>query len=136
MYKCKHFKIQELVPPEVYKDRGDKAWYLLDDRALETLDTLREHFGPTTVNNWLWEGRRMNSGLRTCDSKYGTQYSQHRFGRAFDPIFKGIDTEEVREYVLSHQDEFPHIRGLELKVAWLHFDIGNRPGDDIYTFNP
>jgi len=51
MYKCDHFKIQELVSPGVYKDRGDKAWELLDDRLLMTLDKLRERYGPIIVNN-------------------------------------------------------------------------------------
>lgn len=135
MYKCKHFKIQELVPKHVYKDRGDKAWYLLDDRALETLDQLREQFGPVTVNNWMWGGGRQWSGLRTEQSPVGTMYSQHRLGRAFDPLFR-VDIDEVRSYVLDHPDEFPYIRGIEMKVAWLHFDLGNRPGNHINTYNP
>ena len=136
MYKTKHFTITELVPPDVYEARGDRAWSLLDDRALETLDALRDKFGKTTVNNWQWNGFRKWSGLRTPGSPYFSKYSQHTFGRAFDCIFAETTAEEVREYVLEHQDEFPHIRGIELDVTWLHFDVGNRPGDDIYTFNP
>ncbi len=136
MYKTKHFTITELVPPHVYEERGDKAWSLLDDRALKTLDTLRDKFGSTTVNSWSWNGDRMWSGLRTSESPYGSEYSQHRYGRAFDCIFKEKTAEEVREYVLANQDEFPYIRGIELDVSWLHFDVGNRPGDNIYTFSP
>ncbi len=37
MFKCKHFGIKELVSKKVFSDRGNKAWALLDDRALRTL---------------------------------------------------------------------------------------------------
>lgn len=136
MYTCKHFSIKELVPKHVYKSRKDKAWLCFDDRALETLDALREKFGKATVNNWAWGGNRNWSGLRTPRSPYGTMYSQHRYGRAFDVIFAEVAAEEAREYVLSNPDEFPHIKGIELGVSWFHFDVGNRWGDGIQTFTP
>lgn len=136
MYKCEYFMLQELVPKHVYKDRGQKAWELLDDRALRTLDGLRRMFGVTVVNNWHGGGDRQWSGLRTPESPYGSQYSQHRLGQAFDCIFAEKSAEEVREYILSHQHEFPYIRGIELGVSWLHFDVGNRRGEEIFAFHP
>lgn len=136
MYKCKYFKIQELVPEHVYAARGEKAWYLLDDRALKTLDKLRETFGPLICNSWSWGGNRKWSGLRTPESQYYSPYSQHTYGRAFDLISSQKTAEELREYVLNNQEEFPYIRGIELEVSWLHFDVGNRPTDSIYTFKP
>ncbi len=136
MYKCKYFSITELVSPDVYEARGDKAWSLLDDRALKTLDTIREKFGPTTVNSWSWNGPRKWSGLRTPDSPDYRKYSQHTYGRAFDCIFKDTTAEEVREYILANQEEFPHIGGIELGTSWLHFDTRNNEGDTIFTFTP
>ncbi len=138
-YKCKHFVIEELVPPQVFKDRGQKAWELLDVRALMTIDALREKFGSMTINNWKWNGDRQWSGLRTSDSPYYSPYSQHSFGRAFDCIFKDISTEEVRVYILENPEEFPYIKGIELdgtkiKVSWLHFDVRNV--DTLSTFRP
>ena len=50
-YKCDYFAIHELIPPSVYEARGEKAWELLDDRLLKTIDTLRDRFGPATINN-------------------------------------------------------------------------------------
>lgn len=134
MYKCDYFLIQELVPRHVYKDRGQKAWSLFDDRALRTLDTIRRKFGVTVVNTWHNGGDREWSGLRTSESPYGSQYSQHRLGGAFDCIFPHTDAETVRGYILSHQHEFPFIRGIESGVSWLHFDVGNREGDTINVF--
>jgi hypothetical protein len=136
MYKCEHFVIQELVPQHVYEDRGWRAWELLDDRALLTLDLLRKEFGATIVNNWHTGGDRGWSGLRTSLSPYGTQYSQHRLGQAFDCIFPHRASEDVREHVLAHPEEFPFIRELELGISWFHFSVGNRRGGGIFTYNP
>jgi hypothetical protein len=136
MYKCKYFKIYELVPKHVYEDLGESAWILLDSRALEMLDKIREFSGPLIVNNWKWGGDREWSGLRTPESPYGTSYSQHRFGRAFDCISSQKSSQELREHILNNPEDFPYIRGIELDVSWLHFDTGNRPGKGIYTFKP
>tara|TARA_R110000868_G_scaffold36278_16_gene128896 strand:+ start:313 stop:726 length:414 start_codon:yes stop_codon:yes gene_type:complete len=135
IYTCKHFIIQELVPEHVLNDRGiHKPWELLDPRALITLDALRDKFGSCTVNNWKWGGNREWSGLRTEQSPYGTQYSQHRFGRAFDCIFADHTAEEVRTYVMANPEEFPHIGAIELGTSWFHFDCRNCNG--IMAFNP
>jgi len=45
IYKCKHFGIKELVSEGTYNKRGEKAWQLLDDRILRTIDFLRETYG-------------------------------------------------------------------------------------------
>lgn len=167
MYKCKHFKLDELVPPEILdqvKDKPWKGWCMFDDRALITLDKLQEKYGTTTVNNYKWGGNRKYSGFRPhncvicdkcsncwaynvqfndncpkCDSyefkPLGSKFSQHKFGRGFDLIFKHESAEKVREYVLSHSDEFPFITAIELGVSWFHFDTRNMDREDgIFTF--
>ncbi len=128
MYKCEYFKIQELVPRHVYDKRGDKSWELLDETALIVLDQLHEKYSTMVVNNWLWGGSRQWSGLRTPRSPYGTIYSQHQFGRAFDVIFKYHSAESVRQDVLNNLDWFPFITGLEMGVNWFHFDVRNCKG--------
>ncbi len=132
MYKCKYFKIQELVPENAYAERGEKAWELLDERALITLDTLHDKYGTMIINNWLWGGPRQWSGLRTASSPYGTMYSQHRFGRAFDVIFKNYDADHVRQEVLNNPEWFPLITSLELDVSWFHFDVRNCERIKVY----
>jgi len=134
MYQCKHFIIQELVPPHIYHKRGDKAWELLDAKALRMLDAVRERFGVTTVNNWHLGRDREWSGLRTADSPYFSATSQHTFGRAFDCIFNGVSAEDARRYILAHSDEFPFITSMELGTSWLHFDVRNC--DAVKTFYP
>ena len=90
-YKCKYFKIQELVPPHIYEKRGDKSWELLDSRALMAIDSLRDLYGPIIINTWASGGNRKWSGLRTPEYEGYSETSQHTFGRAFDCIFKNTD---------------------------------------------
>jgi len=136
MYKCKHFIIQELVDPATYRMRGDKAWELLDNRLLITLDKLRNRYGRMTINNWKWGSDRKWSGLRTKESPYYSAYSQHTFGRAADCLFADYTAEQVRQDILNDKDhdDFKYINSLELGVSWLHFDIRNT--DRIKAFKP
>lgn len=141
MYKPEYFTIRELVPPQVYNVRGEKSLQLLDDRALITIDTLRKEFGPAVINSWSfwkkdkWYGEvRKWSGLRIKGCPYGSQFSQHRYGRAFDMIFKDTSAEVVRQDILANPDKYPHIMSLELGVPWLHFDTRNC--DRIMTYTP
>jgi len=136
MYKCKHFIIQELVDPDTYAKRGDRAWQLLDERALITLDKLRKRYGQMTVNNWKWGGDRKWSGLRTPESKWYSLYSQHTYGRAFDCLFADTTAEEVRQDILANPDDdtFKLIGSIELGVSWLHYDVRNC--DRIFAFKP
>jgi hypothetical protein len=134
MYRCKHFGIQELVPPKVYEDRGSKAWELLDDRLLKTVDALRERFGACIINNWSFGGSYSESGLRTPESKHYRPYSQHSFGRAADCKFK-VDIEIIRQYILSNPDSFEYINFVELDTpSWLHIDVRNT--NRIATWSP
>ena len=138
MYKCKHFEIHELVPQDVYEKYGEKAWQFFDVSLLETLDQLREHFGSLTVNTWKWGGHLSQRGLRSFDYGGIGNRSLHKLGKAIDCSSKVHSSEDMRQYILNNQEQFPHIRGLELDVSWLHFDTRNRDGNvgNIFTFKP
>lgn len=134
MYRCKHFSIQELVPPDVYRARGFKAWELLDDRLLMAVDALRERFGECVINNWSFGGGYTESGLRTPGCDHYRPYSQHSFGRAADCKFK-VDAEIIRQYILSNPDKFEYINFLELDTpSWVHIDVRNTKR--IATWSP
>lgn len=139
MYVPKYFAAHELVPPHIFQQRGAKSFELLDDRVLITLDALREKFGPLVVNNYHSGGDRKWSGLRTqgfygSAAAYEASLSQHKFGRAADCLPSKTTAEAMRQYVLAHPDEFPHITFLETDVSWFHFDVRNcKP---ITTWSP
>lgn len=127
MYKSKHFKVEEFVPPDVMSARGGKAIELMDERIIITADKLKEVFtdGTITINNWLWGGDRVSSGLRTPSSTHYSPYSQHTFGRAIDAVFSSYHINEVRDYILDHQDQFPYVNFMEVDISWLHVDCRN-----------
>jgi hypothetical protein len=143
--KAEYFKIQELVPPCVYSARGNKAWELIDDRLIYTIDQLRRKFGTTIINTWHSGGDQSQSGLRTYEYylqdgnneiefnkrlveamlKFNKSYSQHKYGRAADCLFSGVTADEVREYIFTNPHKFEYINGIERNVSWLHIDVRN-----------
>jgi hypothetical protein len=105
----------------------------LNPHALMALDSLRDFFdAPITVNNWLWGGPFSYRGLRPLDCSVGADYSQHRFGNAFDCDVSGVTAEEARVLILGAKDDFgiQHINCIEADVNWLHFDCRNIPYED------
>lgn len=138
-FKPKWFILEELVPKAVFIARGERGWELLDSRALASLDSLRQTFGPVIVNDWHAGGRFQNSGLREWTAQDGAVWSQHKFGRAFDTKFKRATPREVFDYVLAFPDKFPFITVLEnvnVTETYLHFDTRNHFRKGIWIVNP
>ena len=134
MYKCKHFKIEELVSQATLAYLGEEAcWKLFDERALMMLDKLRETFGPATVNDWIFGGKHDSRGFRAPNDPDGARYSDHRFGRAFDVIFQKKSAKDVRAYIIAHKEDFPFITCIEDGVSWLHFSCRNTNRIEIIT---
>lgn len=144
MYTPKFFETREFVPKQVYAVRGEKSLQLMDDRILITSDQCRTQFGRAVINTWFfwndkapaWIGRtsRNWSGLRIKGCPYGSQFSQHRHGRAFDMLFEEVTAQEAREYILANPDKFPYITSLEKGVGWLHVDCRNV--EPVMTYKP
>lgn len=138
-YRPPHFIIQELVDPEIFERLGDGTWGLLDERALRALESVREKFGPITVNNWHRGGRYKESGLRRSDTTTGAPKSAHKQGKAFDCKPSKISVHEMYHYIINNPDEFPLIRrveSIEYATTWVHLDTVEHPGKGIRVFNP
>ena len=125
MYRPRYFRVEELVPPEIYQARGDQAIELMDERVLVTLDLLREQFGSCVVNDWCFGGSYEQSGLRTPDAPEYSYTSQHSFGRAADCKFYNTSAHDARQYVIRNKHRFKLISFLEDDVDWFHFDVRN-----------
>ena len=127
MYKCRHFALHEVVPQAMIDKRGVKAWELLDERMLITLDRLRDRYGKMRMNDYHWGGSDQYRGLRTPESADYSDTSQHAFGRAADPIFMGVTAEQVRQDLIADPTAkcFEFITSIELGVSWFHFDVRN-----------
>jgi len=138
-YKPKHFRIEELVDPVVYKRFGQRALMFFDSRLLVTADAVREYFDqPMIINNWKTRGNYSHRGFRRPNCKVGAGFSQHKFGRAIDFDIKGLTAEEVRIEILNNQKHpaFTHITTLERGVSWVHLDIRMQDSDEIILINP
>lgn len=138
MYRCEHFRIEELVPPEAMDLVENEAilWWLFDDRLLRVADRLRKDYGPMTVNDWPWGGEYTDSGLRLPGSQYYIPTSQHAHGRALDLKPREVSVGEVRQDITGRlRDYMCQVTGVELGVSWLHIDVRNTNGQ-LHTFKP
>lgn len=145
-FRCKYFKIKELVHPSFLGTSESILWGLLDERLLRMLDAIREKYGPCTINaNGLTD-----CGLRKMGSSTGASFSAHKFGRAMDVHIRDIELAaaqitndtarknyKVREYnrvrnELMADSKFSVLNfentasGYPNGITWLHIDVVNR----------
>lgn len=144
MYKCNYFELRELVPESIFELMGDGAWGLFDERLLELIDDIRDHFGlPMVVNNWAHEGEFQFRGYRPQGCGVGSPTGAHYKGKAvdFNIIDKGhiLPSETVSSSILKLRRKFPELRGVEIVNGWSHVDTMIRPGQkgsSICVFSP
>ena len=131
IYKPKHFPIEELIPESMMHLPGHRLWMLFDPRGLLTLDMLRKRYGAMVVNNYKYDGDNHFCGYRPPNCKVGSEFSQHRFGRGFDPHPTDFTAEDIRQDIkqLNYEQRnsvgLGGIRRMEEGISWLHFDTGN-----------
>jgi hypothetical protein len=121
----KNLWLDEYIPKELYLKFEKKPHILIGllDRRLVIADQLlRDKFGSVTINNWWNGGNRNWSGIRTPDSSYYSQTSQHSWGRGSDKIFTNATAQEVREYIKGMYEELG-ITCIEENVTWVHSDV-------------
>ena len=134
--RCKHFKIWELVPPNLYGGYDEyKLWWLFDDRILLTLDMLHDQYGKIVINDWKNGGDLKEGGYRLSTSSIGALFSQHKYGRAADAKFLDVPVGVVRQDCIDRRyDCFKFITAIELGVNWFHFDVRNTDSEELLTF--
>ncbi len=145
MRECTHFDIEELVSEAVFRKYGIRAWAFFDPRLLVTIDWLRENIGkPIIINNWVWSGDLSQRGLRenTCaivvEKTEGDiiYLSGHVLGMAVDFDVEGMTSEEVRKWIIEHQDELPFPVRLEKGVSWCHLGVDVIGNNKVELFKP
>lgn len=132
MYKCKYFKLQELVSPIVYNKFGEFAWCFFDENILRDLDLIRKRFGQAiTINSWLYGGNTTQCGFRSnmdklVQDKKTVYCSAHCMGKATD--LHSSDNVRLFNliYELISKGELSAIKRLEsrksTKDGWVHID--------------
>ena len=159
LYNSKRFKPFELVDKATYESFADKSlsdiYDLFDWRLLKAIDDLmdklEEHYKKSLkiiCNNWKWHKNPKAPdyfqwrGLRNEKCKGYSAGSQHNYIKsvrkvtALDFDVFGIKAEDVRNFIVEHQNEdwAKIIGGLEDDVNWVHLDIRSRLSNKIIQF--
>jgi len=148
----KYFGIFELVDKKVYNTFGETSWQFFDTDTLHVLLVIREGIGkPIDINNWKWNGQYQERGLRTNigyitkkKTLKGKLYlSGHVLGKAFDFKIQGMNSDDVRKWIVDHQDIIPckvRLENMKLStgktISWVHVDtkfLDKNP--KVYLFN-
>ena len=138
MYICTHFKIEELVPPEIITKYGSsQAWSLLTDPIKQTADMIRNYFNDSMFINR--PPQQTQRGLRTPASADYSPTSQHALGNAIDFDLFHFTPALIRETILAHPNDpaFEMIGGLEdfVGMSWVHVDCRPRLNNQILVFS-
>lgn len=132
IYKCRYFKLQELVSPLVFDKYGAFAWSFFDENILRDLDKIREKFGSAlTINTWLFGGGTTQCGFRSnmdkmVKEKTGLYCSAHTMGKAFD--LHAYDSVKLFYLIkdMIERGELLAVKRLESRSnthdGWVHID--------------
>lgn len=141
-YKCKYFRIEELVSKQVFDKYGQTAWQFFDEKLLINIDWLREELGlKITINNWLWGGKYSQRGYR-CNldqivldkTSQGKIYCTAHIGQGVDFDIEDMASKEFRIWIECNKYKIPHAIRIENNVSWNHMDIRD-VGVKVYFFN-
>jgi hypothetical protein len=128
-YRCKYFKIEEIMCPELLKANGEElCWWMWNKYILWTVDVMRELYGVSAlINNWKQGGQFSYRGARPSTYTQTGPLDPHKFLIALDVNFGQIPASTVINDILTkpNQPEFQFISGLELGVTWNHLDVRN-----------
>lgn len=122
-----HFDLREFIDPITFNEFGADSIKKIDNRLFAIAEKVHQITGvAVTINNWLWGGRRHESGTRRQDTKTGAAHSAHKFndtnpGKAIDFVVTGMSAVEVNKLIMEHEGEF--------------YDLGVRQMEDI-SFTP
>jgi hypothetical protein len=139
MKKSKYFRLEELVPPEIFKSEGENAWNHLSSDLIDSIDGLSEFLHEKlntekdhiviTINNWLWVkvNPLTESGYRIPATKTGAPKSEHKLGNAVDAKVKGFNAGDIQKLILQYQDDPRLLKITRMEAnpptsSWTHID--------------
>lgn len=149
IYKCKHFRIEELVCNHVLQSYSEnQAWSFLDEDLKKTIDIIREILNvPLTVNQPKLQVYQRGLRCHSCNlvKSNNTPYvTTHLQGKAADlvlPANCGMTAEDARHKIQIHADLLPCDIRFEHRqngkpISWIHVDVrGNEKGEKVYWFD-
>jgi len=148
VYKSKYFKAYELVSKIVYGKFGENSYQFFNKDILIDLDLIRETYSsPIIINNWFWNGKYQESGLRSnCDSivknKSCLYLSAHCLGCGFDLKDK-INLNQNNKKLYNHIIDliknkklktFKRLENIKKTPNWVHIDAFQTYNNDLIIF--
>jgi len=144
-----NFDIRELVHPDIFDICGMRSKAYINPHLPTTLETLKrcltelldsDKVESVVVNNWIWGGAYIDSGLRLPRGNVGSKLSGHKFGTCADTKYNHHTPQEVFAFITENQELFPYISRMEdisATPTWNHIEVGDseRVGN-IYIFKP
>jgi len=132
----RNFFEDELIPPAIYNNKRLKNEWFIDKGTLKIQQSIRNYYGPMTVNNWYHGGIFRYRGYRNPSCPEGSKLSMHRHMKAMDndpadcPATKIID--DIIKYNKLLKNGNPrHIRipYFAYRITCVEYSIGGRrPG--------
>lgn len=138
----KYFDVREFVPPQIWNKFGEKSIWFIDPKVISIATAYREFFEvPIIINNWFIGGKYMYRGYRPPRVNIGTEFSQHKSGRAFDCHSPSISVKEMYRLILDNQEIFKGvglttIENVDFTPTWIHSDCRPSLSDDLLIVNP
>lgn len=137
-----YFDIREFVPPQIWNRFGEKSIWFIDPKIIEIAKAYREFFEvPIIINNWYIGGRFMYRGYRPPRANVGTEYSQHKSGRAFDCHSPSITPQHMYKLILDNQEFFMEkglttVENVLFTPTWIHSDCRPTNKKELLIVNP
>jgi hypothetical protein len=127
-----NFRIEEFFPKRVLdRFHPTRALQFLDKRVLDIAQFYRLYWGvPIFVNTYAIASQDTNfhnRGFRFPTSTVGAEFSQHKFGRAFDSSSSRITPQRMYRDILDNPEEFLKVgltclEDIRDTPTWLHSD--------------
>lgn len=139
-YKTTNFIVQELVTPKTYEKLGEYAFKLFEEKALQSLDKLRDDYGKALkINDWSSGGKYSESGLRDIHTSTGASRSAHKFGYAFDlKHYDGSNIKPLQDFIKKVGASYgiKRVEAFSHTPSWVHVEFTSDFVESIYFFNP
>ena len=142
MKVSKHFMLGEFVNPDYinHPHIGTRCLDWLNCRLIPTVQLIRDHVGALVINDWLWGGKFVDSGLRVFNDNKYAGLSSHKGGNCVDLKPRDMSCEELYYHILNNQHLYPYIsriESIEHTPTWVHVEVSTsiRIGD-VVIFRP
>ena len=137
-----HFRIEELVPKELFVKFGERSLWFIDQRIIDIAEVVRQRFDrPVMINNWHSGGSLNNRGYRMPDCAIGGTLSQHKRGCAADVNVEGIEVVDVYNDLLKNFDLYKKVglttvEDIAIATGWCHLDCRQTRSDQLLIVKP